>query len=93
MTRYAVTIAIFALAAHADCSLPGFVGLAASYVPLPPAVPVPSMPVLALPGLNRGQILQLWGHSQAVALRDTQVPRVLKDQYQFDMVIMIPLDA
>ena len=40
-----------------------------------------------------GQILQLWGHSQAVALRDTQVPRVLKDQYQFDMVIMIPLDA
>ena len=62
-------------------------------MPLPPAVAVPSLPPLALPELNRGQILQLWGHSQAVALRHTEVPSVLKRQYAFDMVIMIPLDA
>ena len=49
--------------------------------------------VLALPELNRGQILQLWGHSQAVALRSAAVPAALRAQFSFDMVIMLPRDV
>jgi hypothetical protein len=51
------------------------------------------LPVLALDELNRGHILQLWGHSQAAAMRNTAVPAALKAQYVFDMVIMLPRDA
>ena len=65
----------------------------ASYVPLPPAPVLPRLPVLALPELNRGQILQLWGHSQKTAMMNTAVPAVLKLQYAFDAVIMLPRDA
>jgi hypothetical protein len=64
-----------------------------SYVPLPPVPPFPTLPVLALPELNRGQVLQLWGHSQAVALRDTAVPAKMKAAYAFDMVTMLPRNA
>eukprot|EP01047_Picozoa_sp_COSAG01_P052141 COSAG01_NODE_5454_length_4255_cov_3.187199_3_plen_999_part_00 len=66
---------------------------ATSYVPLPSAPPLSMLPVLELPELNRGQILQLWGHSQAAALRNTAVPATLKEAYAFDMVIMLSLDA
>ena len=63
------------------------------YVPLPPQPPLQSLPPLVRPALNRGAILQLWGHSQAVAMRDATVPAALKAAYAFDLVTMIPLDA
>lgn len=63
------------------------------FSPLPPDLPFPSMQTRVPVALNRGAILQLWGHSQAVALTNPEVPLALKTAYGFDMVIIVPREA
>ena len=81
---YSTTLFIMCVTAIAE---------AAAFTPLPPDVPFPSLPVRPDPVLNRGAILQLWGHSQFAAMSDPRVPPALKDAYGFDLVIMLPRDA
>jgi hypothetical protein len=63
------------------------------YTPLPPDPPLARAVINAPPFLARGQILQLWGHSQWVAMTDRRVPSALKLAFSFDAVIAVPLEA
>eukprot|EP00039_Didymoeca_costata_P021227 m.343831 g.343831 ORF g.343831 m.343831 type:complete len:981 (+) comp23431_c0_seq1:74-3016(+) len=61
--------------------------------PLPPDPPiVPHNSVLHSDMLHFGQVLQLWGHSQFVALTNPNVAPALK-KYGFNVVIMVPYKA
>jgi hypothetical protein len=64
-----------------------------TFTPLPPDVALPDVPPLPNIPLQRGAVLQLWGHSQYVALTDHRVPLALQAAYAFDLVIVVPRAA